>query len=79
VSISYKDIEENAQRELKETNSIQELEILRVKYLGRKGIIAQEISKIPTLAFSERSIAGPNYQHNESDLRHFCFFGVSAV
>jgi len=58
VSISYKDIEENAQRELKETNSIQELEILRVKYLGRKGIIAQEISKIPTLAFSERSIAG---------------------
>ena len=58
MAFAYKNIEEEALRELNNTNSVQELEIFRVKYLGRKGIIAQEISKLPALPFSERSLAG---------------------
>jgi len=58
MSLHYQDIEEKAVRELRVVTSLQELEILRVRYLGRKGCIAQEISKIPTLGFSERALAG---------------------
>ena len=58
MSLHYQTIEEEAVKELRVVTSLQELEVLRVRYLGRKGCIAQEISKIPVLAFSERALAG---------------------
>ncbi|MCU0651389.1 MAG: phenylalanine--tRNA ligase subunit alpha [Candidatus Omnitrophica bacterium] len=46
------------QAEIEKVNSSVELEELRLKYLGRKGLIAQMMSIIPDLAPEERSQAG---------------------
>lgn len=44
--------------DIQNINSAKELEEFRVKYLGRKGIIAQLTSSIPTLPQEERSSFG---------------------
>lgn len=58
MSIYYKDIEETAIRELELVNSIEALESFSVKYLGRKGIVTELISKISSLFVEERPQAG---------------------
>lgn len=58
MSIYYKDVEETALREFEDINSIELLESFCVKYLGRKGIITELISKISTLPVEERPGAG---------------------
>lgn len=45
--------------ELKNTKTIQELEELRVSFLGRKGKIASLMSKLKTLTLEEKKIIGP--------------------
>ncbi len=47
-----------AEIEIKEIGSRQELEQLRLKYLGRKGVVAQLTSAIPTLSSEERASFG---------------------
>jgi phenylalanyl-tRNA synthetase alpha chain len=44
--------------QIQNVNSAEALEELRVKYLGRKGIIAQLTSSIPTLSPEERGVFG---------------------
>ena len=46
--------------EIEKINSSAELEELRVKYLGRKGLVAQIMSAIPGLTREERAVAGQN-------------------
>ncbi len=49
-----KRIEEDFQKDLANAKSLQELEEVRVKYLGRKSDLTQLFSKIPTLEKNER-------------------------
>jgi len=51
-------IEREALKEIGEARDISSLDRLRVKYLGRKGLVAEFISKIPTLPKSERPVVG---------------------
>jgi len=53
-----KRLEEEFQRDFQEVKSPQELEILKIKYLGRKSAFAQLFSRIPTLAKEERGTWG---------------------
>jgi len=54
IDIIIAEIEE----ELKNINSPEALEQLRLKYLGRKGIVAQLTSTIPSLPYEERASFG---------------------
>ena len=49
---------EDARREIASCAQIQELEALRIKYLGRRGLIQDLMAKIPTLAVDERRLYG---------------------
>jgi len=53
-----KRLEEELQRDFQEAKSPKELEILKIKYLGRKSTFTQLFSRIPTLAKEERGIWG---------------------
>ncbi|CAL4318922.1 Phenylalanine--tRNA ligase alpha subunit [Buchnera aphidicola (Pterocallis alni)] len=44
--------------ELNKVNSIQELEILRIQYLGKKGFILSHIKKLPNLCIIDRKSIG---------------------
>jgi phenylalanyl-tRNA synthetase alpha chain len=56
--VDFAAIRESAASEIRQVNSLAELENLRVKYLGRKGILAQLTASIPTLAATERAAFG---------------------
>ena len=51
-------IQETIEDDLPNLNSISDLEDVRIKYLGRKGLVAQLTSVIPTLAIQERGVFG---------------------
>jgi phenylalanyl-tRNA synthetase alpha chain len=51
-------IEKRVEQEIHNIDSRESLEILRVKYLGRKGIMAELTAKIPSLPVEERRILG---------------------
>ncbi|MCG2713914.1 MAG: phenylalanine--tRNA ligase subunit alpha [Candidatus Omnitrophica bacterium] len=51
-------IQETIEDDLANLNSISDLEDVRIKYLGRKGLVAQLTSVIPTLAIQERGVFG---------------------
>jgi phenylalanyl-tRNA synthetase alpha chain len=53
-SIDIETIKANLDSEIEKVTSFAELEELRVKYLGRKGILAQLTNLIPTLSAEER-------------------------
>ena len=53
-----KRLEEEFQRDFQEVKSPKELEILKIKYLGRKSTFTQLFSRIPTLAKEERGTWG---------------------
>jgi len=54
----YNDIEQAAVKEIEALDSLQALEELRVKYLGRKGIITDLLSNISALPTEDRPKAG---------------------
>jgi phenylalanyl-tRNA synthetase alpha chain len=51
-------LRESAREELKSARSAEELEHSRVKYLGRKGLLSEYLSKLPTLSPEERPTIG---------------------
>jgi len=53
-----KRLEEEFQRDFQEVKSSKELEVLKIKYLGRKSTFAQLFSRIPTLEPEERGTWG---------------------
>ena len=53
-----KRLEEEFQRDFHQVNSPKELEILKIKYLGRKSTFAQLFSRIPTLEPEQRGAWG---------------------
>jgi len=53
-----KQIEKNAIEEILKTQHLEELEKLRLKYLGRKGIITEKLSGLSKLALPEKKAAG---------------------
>jgi phenylalanyl-tRNA synthetase alpha chain len=53
-----KELEAEAIREINQAQDTSDLEKLRVKYLGRKGLIAEIISNIPNLSLEERPNIG---------------------
>jgi phenylalanyl-tRNA synthetase alpha chain len=57
-SIDIETIKANLDSEIEKVSSLQELESLRLKYLGRKGLLAQLTSLIPTLSEQERPSFG---------------------
>lgn len=52
------DIEKEALREIQESQDISALEKVRIKYLGRRGIITDIMSRLPELAAEQRPIVG---------------------
>ncbi|MDD5618100.1 MAG: phenylalanine--tRNA ligase subunit alpha, partial [Candidatus Omnitrophica bacterium] len=58
MPLYYKDIEENALKEIQAVNSLESLDAFNVKYLGRKGIIAELIAKIPSIPAEDRPSVG---------------------
>lgn len=52
------ELREKALEELKSLRSAEELERFRVKYLGRKGLLSEYLSKLPTLPPEERPLVG---------------------
>ncbi len=65
-------INQTAEAEIKSCGSTQSLEELKVKYLGRKGIVAGLTGSIPTLSPQQRGIFGK--QVNELKNRLLAFF-----
>ncbi|MDD5431625.1 MAG: phenylalanine--tRNA ligase subunit alpha [Candidatus Omnitrophica bacterium] len=53
-NINIEEIKSVLAQEIKDSNSAQDLEALRIKYLGRKGVVAQLMSQIPGLPQEER-------------------------
>jgi phenylalanyl-tRNA synthetase alpha chain len=51
-------IAQEIEQEIKTVNSLQSLETFRLKYLGRKGILAELTATIPSLSASERAPFG---------------------
>lgn len=58
MSIHYKDIEKAALKEFESLGSLEALEVFRIKYLGRNGIVAGLFVKLATLPKEERPEAG---------------------
>ncbi len=56
----FQNIEITAQGEIEAAQNLEELEALRVKYLGRKGLIAEIYSSLPTLSPEEKPAVGKN-------------------
>ncbi|MFH1621792.1 MAG: phenylalanine--tRNA ligase subunit alpha [Candidatus Omnitrophota bacterium] len=67
MSLYYQDIEKKAIEELESINSLEPLDSFQIKYLGRKGLIADLISKISSLPAQDRREAGQklNYLKNK--------------
>ena len=42
--------------EIKQTSSINDLEALRIKYLGKKGIVSLEMKSLSSLSIDEKKI-----------------------
>lgn len=57
--------------EIKEISSLQKLEEFRLKYLGRKGILAQLTAVIPTLSAEERSVFGQKVNNLKKKISDF--------
>lgn len=53
-----KKIEVAAQKEIAEATSIEKLENIRIRYLGRKGILTDVLKNVKNLSISERPIIG---------------------
>ncbi|MFH1540960.1 MAG: phenylalanine--tRNA ligase subunit alpha [Elusimicrobiota bacterium] len=53
-----KDLENNAIKEISEIQTKEELEKIRLKYLGKKGIITEKLSELSELALSEKKTFG---------------------
>ncbi|MFA5088973.1 MAG: phenylalanine--tRNA ligase subunit alpha [Candidatus Omnitrophota bacterium] len=60
MSWNFEEIQARIQKEAGEIASLQELEAFRVKYLGRKGLIAEMYSTMASLPPEERPIVGKN-------------------
>lgn len=69
MSIHYKEIEEEALKEIESISSSDALEVFRVRYLGRSGVVAGLISKIPSLPVEERPAAGKELNSLKSRLK----------
>lgn len=52
------EIQQQATEGLKKVQSLEEVEQIRVKYLGRKGLVNELIGKIPTLPQEQRALLG---------------------
>lgn len=71
MSVDYSHIAEEAKEQIASCRDGEALEALRVKYLGRKGIVQDLMAKIPTLAPEERRAFGAgvnNLKNNLADL-----------
>ena len=69
MSICYKDIEETAIKEFESVNSLESLESFGAKYLGRKGIVTELISKISLLPVENRPEAGRDLNSLKNKLK----------
>lgn len=69
MSIYYKDIEEKALSEFEFIDSVESLEKFCVKYLSRKGIVAELISNISTLPVQDRPQAGQTLNSLKNKLK----------
>jgi phenylalanyl-tRNA synthetase alpha chain len=69
MSVYYKDIEETTLKEFESLDSLQALEAFSIKYLGRKGIITELISKISSLPVESRPQAGKSLNELKNKLK----------
>jgi len=53
-----KDIEIEAQKQIDEAASVEKLESIRIRYLGRKGILTEVLKNLKNLSVSEKPIVG---------------------
>ncbi|MEE9514764.1 MAG: phenylalanine--tRNA ligase subunit alpha [Candidatus Brocadiales bacterium] len=58
MKTELRELKEKAEAELKNVGSPDELEAFRIKYLGRKGLLSELLTKIPSLPAEERPGAG---------------------
>jgi len=60
MSWNFKEIDDDIDQEIESISSGQQLEAFRVKYLGRKGLLAEIYSSLATLSKDEKPAAGKN-------------------
>ncbi|MDD5686268.1 MAG: phenylalanine--tRNA ligase subunit alpha [Elusimicrobia bacterium] len=53
-----KDIEKEALEEISKSQTIEEIEKIRIKYLGRKGIVTEELSNLSKLSLEDKKTFG---------------------
>ncbi len=70
---------EAAQRRLREATTTQEVDRVRVEYLGRKGALAKQIGRIPRLPQEERPAAGRALNELKRKLTKLTGAAASAV
>ena len=58
MSWDFKEIQNTAEKEITDTSDPRGLEAIRVKYLGRKGLVSQIYSSLPTLPLQEKPLVG---------------------
>ncbi len=61
------DILEQSIRELENTENLNDLAHIRVKYVGKKGIFTSELKKLSTLSSKERPKAGEKINSAKAD------------
>jgi len=67
---NFDEIKETARQEIAQALNDQGLEAFRVKYLGRKGLLAQMYSNLSTLSKEEKPTAGKNINQLRNYITH---------
>ncbi len=70
---TIKELKDKAQREIEQAKEIKTLEEIRIKYLGRQGLINSLIKKIPQLPQEERRPSGILINQLKKDLEKLLF------
>lgn len=56
----FEDIKKKAQEEISSVATLEKLEAVRIKFLGRKGLVSEMFAKLPELSMEEKASAGKN-------------------
>ncbi len=71
MSWNFEEIRQKALQEIFAITEANELESLRVKYLGRKGLIAQIFSSLTSLSDDQRPLVGKNTNELRNEITQF--------
>lgn len=73
MSWNFEEIKTSAQKDIENASDAQALEALRVKYLGRKGIVSQIYDSLSTLSAEEKPRVGKGANELKNRITHLLF------